>query len=164
VPTGAPKPDISTPAAIKKALLDAKYIGYEDPDFTVAGQGPYELLTKLGIVDQVAAKTKLQLGPGGEGVDPSLTDATVSTIRRLIDGNIDIALHQLGDLIADKDKFQIVGELPREICTPAAIVGFLSNRSKDNAAAKALLQYLASPEAQVIWKENGYGPPEKWPM
>ncbi len=40
VPKGRPKPDISTPAAVKKALLAAKSIGYEDPDFTVAGQGP----------------------------------------------------------------------------------------------------------------------------
>src|SRR5580700_10834396 len=42
VPKGRPKPDISSPAAVKKALLAAKSIGYEDPDFTVAGQGPWE--------------------------------------------------------------------------------------------------------------------------
>ncbi len=48
VPKGRPRPDISTPAAFKKALLAAKSIGYEDPDFTVAGQGPWEALNKLG--------------------------------------------------------------------------------------------------------------------
>src|SRR5437667_47621 len=47
VPKGRPKPDISTPAAVKKALLTAKSIGYEDPDFTVAGQGPLEALSRL---------------------------------------------------------------------------------------------------------------------
>src|SRR6202008_649951 len=56
VPKGRPKPDISTADAVKKALLAARRIGYEDPDFTVAGQGPLEVLTKLGIFDQVAAK------------------------------------------------------------------------------------------------------------
>ena len=56
VPKGHPKPDISSPAAVKKALLAAKSIGYEDPDFTVAGQGPWEALNKLGIADQVATK------------------------------------------------------------------------------------------------------------
>src|ERR1700720_3655522 len=33
VPKGAPKPDISPPAAVKRALLAAKSIGYDDPDF-----------------------------------------------------------------------------------------------------------------------------------
>ena len=163
VPKGARKPDISTPAAVRKALLDAKSIGYEDPDFTVAGQGPYEALVNLGIADQVAAKSKIELGPGSRGIDPSVTDAVVKTITRLIDGNIDIALHWYNDLIAEQDKYQIVGVLPREVVKPTPIVGFLSNRAKDNAGAKALLQYLASPEAQVIWKEGGLGSPEKWP-
>src|SRR5262249_6920909 len=62
VPKGRPKPDISTPAAVKKALLAAKRIGYEDPDFTVAGQGPWEALNKLGIADEVATKSEVELG------------------------------------------------------------------------------------------------------
>ena len=164
VPKGAPKPDISTSAAVKKALLAAKSIGFEDPDFTVAGQGPWETLTKLGIADQVATKCKIELGPASRGIDPSVTDAVVKTITRLEDGTIDIALHDLNDLIADQDKYQIVGALPRDVVAPTPVVGFLSNRAKDNPAAKALLQYLASPEAQVIWKEGGLGTPEKWPV
>src|SRR5207302_8872665 len=86
VPKGAPKPDISTPAAVKKALLAAKSIGFEDPDFTVAGQGPLETLTKLGIADQVATKCKVELGPESRGIDQSVTDAVVKTLPRLEDG------------------------------------------------------------------------------
>jgi molybdate transport system substrate-binding protein len=164
VPEGAPKPDISTPAAVKKALLAAKSIGFEDPDFTIAGQGPWEALTNLGIADQVATKCKIELGPASRGIDPSVTDAVVKTITRLEDGTIDIALHDLNDLIEDQDKYQIVGVLPREVVAPTPIVGFLSNRAKDNAGAKALLQFLASPEAQAMWKEGGVGAPEKWPV
>jgi len=164
VPKGAPKPDISTPAAVKKALLAAKSIGFEDPDFTIAGQGPWEALTNLGIADQVAAKCKIELGPASRGIDPSVTDAVVKTITRLEDGTIDIALHDLNDLIEDQAKYQIVGVLPREVVAPTPIVGFLSNHAKDNAGAKALLQFLASPEAQVMWKEGGVGAPEKWPV
>jgi molybdate transport system substrate-binding protein len=164
VPKGAPKPDISTPAAVKKALLAARSIGFEDPDFTIAGQGPWEALTNLGIADQVATKCKIELGPASRGIDPSVTDAVVKTITRLEDGTIDIALHDLNDLIEDQDKYQIVGVLPREVVAPTPIVGFLSNRAKDSAGAKALLQFLASPEAQAMWKEGGVGAPEKWPM
>ena len=63
VPKGRPKPDISTPAAVKKALLAAKSIGYEDPDFTVAGQGPLEALNKLGIESKSPRRVRSNSAP-----------------------------------------------------------------------------------------------------
>jgi molybdate transport system substrate-binding protein len=158
VPKGRPKPDISTPAAVKKALLEAKMIGYEDPDFTVAGQGPWETLTKLGIADQVATKSQVELGPGAQGIAPTATNNAIKTAKRLENGDIDIGMLMLSDMLPDKEKYDIVGVLPREISTPVPVVGFISNHAGDAAAAKALLQYLASAEAQAIWKEAGYEP------
>jgi molybdate transport system substrate-binding protein len=158
VPKGRPKPDISSPAAVKKALLAAKSIGYEDPDFTVAGQGPWEALNKLGIADQVAAKSQVELGPGAQGISPSATNNAIKTSKRLENGDIDIGLLMLSDMLPEKDKYDIVGVLPRKICTPVAVVGFISTHASDPAGAKALLQYLASPEAAAIWKDAGYEP------
>ena len=158
VPKGKPKPDISTPAAVKKALLAAKSIGYEDPDFTVAGQGPWEALNKLGIADQVATKSQVELGPGAQGISPAATNNVIKTSKRLENADIDIGLLMLSDMLPEKDKYDIVGVLPREISTPVPVVGFISTHASDPTAAKALLQYLASPEAEAIWKEAGYGP------
>ncbi len=158
VPKGRPKPDISTPAAVKKALLAAKSIGYEDPDFTVAGQGPWEALNKLGIADQVATKSQVELGPGAQGISPTATNNAIKTSKRLENGDIDIGLLMLSDMLPEKDKYDIVGVLPRKICTPVPVVGFISTHASDPTAAKALLQYLASPEAEAIWKEAGYEP------
>ena len=64
----------------------------------------------------------------------------------------------LSDMLPEKDKYDIVGVLPREISTPVPVVGFISTHASNPAAAKALLQYLASPEAAAIWKEAGYDP------
>jgi molybdate transport system substrate-binding protein len=158
VPKGRPKPDISTPAAVKKALLAAKSIGYEDPDFTVAGQGPWEALNKLGIADQVATKSQVELGPGAQGISPAATNNAIKTSKRLENGDIDIGLLMLSDMLPEKDKYDVVGVLPRSICAPVPVVGFVSTHASDPATAKALLQYLASPEAEAIWKEAGYEP------
>ena len=158
VPKGKPKPDISTPAALKKALLAAKSIGYEDPDFTVAGQCPWEALNKLGIADQVATKSKVMLGPGGQGVSPSATANATTTYQRLESGDIDIGLLLLSDELPNKDKFDVVGVLPRKVCSPTPMVGFISTHASDPAAAKSLLQFLAAPEAQAIFKEAGLEP------
>ena len=159
VPKGRPKPDISTPAAVKKALLAAKTIGYEDPDFTVAGQGPWEVLTKLGIADQVATRSQVELGPGAQGIAPTATNNAIKTSKRLENGDIDIGLLMLSDMLPEKDKYDIVGVLPRTLTAPVPVVGFISTHAGDPEAAKALLQYLASPEAAAIWKEAGYEPP-----
>lgn len=161
VPKGRTKPDISTADAVKKALLAAKRIGYEDPDFTVAGQGPWEVLTKLGIANQVAARSEVELGPGAQGISPEATRNAIKTATRLANGDIDIGLLMLSDMLPEKDKYDIVGVLPRSITTPVPVVGFISTHASDPAGAKALLEYLASPEAQGIWKEAGYGPPER---
>ena len=59
VPKGAPKPDISSAAAVKKALLAAKAIGYEDPDFASAGGDLPKRLRTLVLADQIASKSRL---------------------------------------------------------------------------------------------------------
>ena len=158
VPKGRPHPDISTPAAVKKALLAAKSIGYEDPDFTAAGEGPWEALNKLGIADQVAEKSQVELGPASRGISPGVTNNVIKTSKRLEDGTIDIGMLMLSDMLPDKDKYDIVGILPGKICTPVPVVGFISTHASDPAGAKALLLYLASPDAQAIWKDAGYQP------
>src|SRR5436309_31123 len=105
VPKGRPKPDISSPAAVKKALLEAKMIGYEDPDFTVAGQGPWEALTKLGIAEQVATKSQVELGPGAQGISPTATNNAIKTSKRLENGEIDNGMIMLRDILPEKDKY-----------------------------------------------------------
>ena len=79
-------------------------------------------------------------------------------LKRLENGDIDIGMLMLSDMLPEKDKYDIVGVLPPEISTPVAVVGFISTHASDPTAAKALLQYLASPEAEAIWKEAGYEP------
>ena len=159
VPKGRPKPDISNAAAVKKAILAAKWIGFEDPDFTIAGQGPLEALQKLGIADQMLEKSQVELGPGAQGIPPGTNPNTTKTITRLENGDIDIALHWLNDLVENKDKYEIVGVLPKDVATPTPVVGFISSKANDPEGAKILLDYLASPEAQAVWKEAGFATP-----
>jgi molybdate transport system substrate-binding protein len=52
----------------------------------------------------------------------------------------------------EEQGIDVVGPLPRSICTPTALVGFVSAHAKDPAGAKALLAYLSSPEAAAVYK------------
>ena len=119
------------------------------------------MIDKLGIADQVAAKSKIMLGPGAQGLTPAMTEGANTTYKHLENGDIDIGMLMLSDMLPDKDKYDIVGVLPRQLTAPVAVVGFISAHASDPAGAKSLLDYLASADAQAIWKEAGYGPPER---
>ena len=139
VKKGAPKPDISTPAAVKKTLLDAKSITSVDPNIGSVGGIAQAALDKLGIADQV--KAKLKWVPTGNVVQDLVAK-----------GEIEIAL---GPYLSDMDNpgLDVVGALPPTASTPVDITGFLSNDLKDTKTAKALFAYLRSSEAAPTWKE-----------
>lgn len=139
VKKGAPKPDISTPAAVKKTLLNAKSIASVDPAVGSVGGIAQAALDKLGIADQV--KPKLQWVKTGGIVQDQVAK-----------GETEIAL---GPYVSDMNNpgVDVVGPLPPGASTPVDITGFLSNSLKDTKDAKALLAYLRSKEAAPIWEE-----------
>jgi molybdate transport system substrate-binding protein len=79
---GAPKPDISTPDAFKQALINAKTIAYSD-QASGGASGVYfaKLLERMGIADQVKAKTK-HLPPSGNSANLVVADEAELAISR----------------------------------------------------------------------------------
>jgi len=134
VKKGAPKPDISNAAAVKKMLLDAKAVSYPNASGGAAAGVSFEqTLKQLGIFDEVKAKYK----PG---------QATLAA-----KGEVDVSVTFLSEI--DDPGVDIVGPLPRDISTPTSLVAFVHTKAKDPAAAKALVQYLSGPEAATVYKD-----------
>ena len=137
---GAPKPDISTVEAVKRMLLAADSITYSDPAGTASGVSIVEALKNLGIAQQVQPKIKLANAP----------------LALVAKGDAEIALVYLVDM--NDPGVDVVGPLPRDVSTPTGFVGFVSTHAKDPAAAKALLAYLSSPAAAMVYKKQGMQP------
>jgi molybdate transport system substrate-binding protein len=141
---GAPKPDISTPEAVKKMLLAAKSVAYPSAaGGAAAGVSFDETLKKLGIADQMQPKIKPAQGGAG-------------AMAMAASGEVEIGLTFLSEM--ENPGIDIVGPLPREISPPTVLVGFVSTHAKDPAAAKTLLDYLSSPEAAAVYKAQGMQP------
>jgi molybdate transport system substrate-binding protein len=141
---GAAKPDISTPAAVKRTLLAAKSIAYPDPaGGAAAGVSFDQTLKKLGIAEQV--ESKLKRAQGGAGA-----------MAMAAKGEVEIGVTFVSEM---RDPgVDIVGPFPKEIAPPTTLVGFVSSHAKDPAAAKALLDYLSSPAAAPVYKAHGMQP------
>jgi molybdate transport system substrate-binding protein len=141
---GVTKPDISTAEAVKRMLLAAKSISYPDgAGGAAAGVSFNETLNKLGISEQM--QPKIKRAPGGAGA-----------MALVAKGEVEIGLTFLSEM--NEPGIDVVGPLPQEISTPTSLVGFVSSHAKDPAAAKALLDYLSSPDAAVAYKAHGMQP------
>jgi len=141
---GAPKPDISTPDAVKRMLLGARAVSFPDgARGAAAGVSFEETLKKLGIAEQMQGK--LMRVQGG-----------ANAMVVLAKGESDIGLTFSSEI--HDPGVDIVGPLPLEISTPTALIGFVSAHAKAPEAARALLSYLSSAEVAGIYKSLGMVP------
>src|SRR5262249_10508907 len=144
VRAGAPKPDISTPEAFKRAMLDAGSIGH-----TMAGTGPYNtrLFKRLGIYDQI--KDKIKIVPPG-----TLVAAAVAR------GDVDIGIQQ-ANVIQPFPGTEYLGPLPPELTEYGhAGVGLLAV-SQQREAATAFIMFMTDPASAALLRKGSMEPPER---
>jgi molybdate transport system substrate-binding protein len=146
VRAGAAKADISSVEAFKRTLLAAKSVAYSD-----SASGTYlstELFEKLGIADQIARKSRKVRGPpSGEPV--------AAVVAR---GEVEIGFQQVAELIHTPG-VTYVGTIPAELQPGHSFAGAITTHARQPEAARALLQYLSSPEAAPTVEKNGLTPP-----
>lgn len=150
VKKGAPKPDISSVDAVKKALLSAKSIAYIDPA-TGATTGTFlaQQFEKLGIAAELKPKTKLVSGQG---------QASARAGEAIVRGEAEIAMQPISELM-EVPGIEVVGPLPAELQTPdTAYAGGALFASEQPIAAKALIDFLAGAKAKEVYKAKGLQP------
>jgi molybdate transport system substrate-binding protein len=136
---GAPKPDLSSTDAFKRTIENAKSIGFNERGLT--GIYLWGLFDKLGLTAVVKAKFK-----DGSGATMAGTGAT------------EIGLTQASE-VAIVPEAELAGRLPAEIQHFTVFPAAISANAKAPDAAKALLQFLASPDALRVMRAKGLEPP-----
>jgi molybdate transport system substrate-binding protein len=144
VKEGAPKPDVGTVDAFKKAVLAAKSVAYIDPA-SGGSSGIYvaKLLEQLGIADQVKPKQKLKQG----GYVADLIES----------GEAELGIHQISEIVPHKG-VTLVGPLPKEIQNYTTYAAGVASAAKDKDAAMALVKFLSGPRTGEILKSKGMEP------
>ena len=144
---GAPRPDVSSAAALKRALLEAKTVGHAAPSggsITAAHiQGVFQ---RLGIAAEVTSKVKLAAGgPNGR------VSVLVSS------GEAEIGLQQVSELMSNPE-VEVIGMLPAELQQITIYSAGVTTSAREAAAAKALITALTAPSAAPIYKAKGLDP------
>jgi molybdate transport system substrate-binding protein len=141
VRAGAPHPDISTVAAFKTALENAKSIAYSD-----SASGVYietVIYTKLGVGDAVKAKSKMiPADPVGE------------VVAR---GDAELGFQQLSEL-KPVTGIDLLGPIPAEVQKVTTFTAAIATSAKEREAGAALIRFLAAPEAVDAIHRSGMEP------
>ena len=143
VKTGAPKPDISTADAVKRALLAAKSVAYSD-----SASGVYistEMFKNLGIADEMKDKAK------------KIPATPVAEI--VAKGEAEIGMQQISELKAVAG-IDIVGPLPESLQKVTVFSAGIASASKEPEAGKALIKFLGSAAARKTIVDSGLEPIE----
>ena len=135
---GAPKPDISTVDNLKKTLLDAKSVAYSD-----SASGVYieqQLFKRLGIEAPLKAKSSMV---------PKIPVASV-----VATGDYQLGFQQVSELLPVPG-VSFVAKIPEAVQSVTRFAAGIPVGAKHPAQAKALLEYMASAQAQADVKATG---------
>jgi molybdate transport system substrate-binding protein len=138
VKAGVPKPDVSTPEALKATLLKAQSIAFL-PE-SAAGAYVQKVFDRLGIAEQLKPKIKPQKIPGDIPAAVAKGDAELGVF--------------LTNVLAAPG-VELAGPFPGDLQNDLVFTSSIATQTKEAAAAKAFLDYLKSPEAAEVIKAKG---------
>lgn len=142
VKKGAPRPDIGSSDALKRALLAAKSIAYSSGPSGVYLAGLFE---RMGIAE--ALRPKVTQTPPGTFVG--------ELVAR---GEAEIGFQQVAELFHVGGAIDFVGQLPPDIQQITVFSGGIHAAAAAPDAARELLQFLAGPEAEEVIRRKGMEP------
>jgi len=141
VRAGAPRPDIATEAAVRRAIEQARSIAYSTGP---SGAALLRLFAHWGIAEAVQHRT-VQAPPG----------VPVGTL--VARGEAELGFQQ-GSELMHLEGIDVLGPLPRAIQIETIFSGAVAASSQRADAMRALLRFMASPACADAKQRHGMAP------
>jgi molybdate transport system substrate-binding protein len=140
VPNDGPRPDVSTPEALKRTLLAAKVVLVTDPATGgISGVHFMDVLGKLGIADEMKSRLVPQPGGGFHAM-------------RVVKGEADLAVQAEHEIRCVKGATFL--PYPAVFQQTIVFMGGIGSASGNVAAAKAYLHYVTGPETDNTYSAH----------
>lgn len=141
VRAGAPKPDLSTTEAFKTALLAAPSVS--SVPASAAGSYISKVYERLGIAEQMKAKTKVE----------ALPTAIAPAVAK---GEAELGIFLTN--VFNAPGIELAGPFPAELQQELVFTAAVATDAKETSAAKALIDFLKTPDAIAVIKASGMTP------
>jgi molybdate transport system substrate-binding protein len=138
---GAPKPDISSVANFKRALLDARSVAY--PEEGASGKYFVSLLERLGMSAEMKPRMR-----------PMPAEYNVEMVAR---GEADLVV-VVASRISGVPGVALVGTIPQELQTWIGFTAGVATAAKEQQAARAMLKFFTAPPAAAVLRSMGVEP------
>jgi molybdate transport system substrate-binding protein len=139
VRAGTSRPDIGTPEALKRTLLNAKSISFNPTG--ASATHTYDMFARLGITDAVKPKLILDAEAGR----PQMNVAA---------GKVELVISLIPEI-----KFfpgvDFVGPIPPDFQSYVDFAGGIATNARDVEAAKEMIRFLTGPETAPVLKAKG---------
>jgi len=139
---GAPRPDISTAEAFKRALINAKSIVYSKEG--QSGTSMARLIDRLGIAAEMKPKTVLETRSGHTAV-------------AVVEGKAELGFTIISEILPVPGA-ELVGPLPAELQSYVVFTAGISPNARDAEAARAFINFFTAPAALPVLKAKGMEP------
>ncbi len=138
---GAGRPDLSTPEALRRTLLDARSIAY-------VGQGVTadilrNIVERFGIGDEMRAKTQILSG--------------VTAAEAVASGQAELGLTQISEILPHPG-VELAGPLPPEVQVYTTFQAAVGSNTRQPEAGRRLIRFLTAPEAVPVLRAKGMEP------
>jgi molybdate transport system substrate-binding protein len=140
---GAPRPDISTEAALRAAILAAPMIAHSDPATgATAGTHAARLIERLGIAEQLRPRTLVFPGGG-------------AAVQAVAEGRAALAISQVSEIV-EVPGVAFLGPLPDSAQLVTPYLGAVTARAAEREAALAFLQELTGAAGRARFRAAGF--------
>jgi molybdate transport system substrate-binding protein len=145
VKTGGALPDISTPDALRRALVAAVTVVHAPPTATPSGAQSDKVIKQLGIAEIMTGRVVHKAGVAGG-------------VAMIANGEADIGIFPKSELV-NVDGVTLLGSLPGPLQLNIVYGAGIVVTSPVAGAAAEFIQFLIEAASRSVWNACGFDPP-----